>query len=197
MENNLFIYLSSLLVKSNAISDSDSKLYEYAIRVLVQGLINIIATIVIGIFFNMVKECLCILLVFFVLRKFTGGLHAKKYITCLICSLFLLTVSLIFVKILLIYSIIKIFFVLVTISIIIISILSPIENKKKNLTDKEKKLYKCISITLSLFFGVITQSNDLFISYSIGTAIILTAFLLFLSKINMIFHDKTEEHNEK
>lgn len=197
MENNLYKFLSFLLVKTGSISDSDNKLYEYAIRILVQGLINITASILIGIFFNMVKECLCILLVFFVLRKFTGGLHTKKYITCLICSLLILIASLIFVKVLLIYSIPKIFFALVIISILIISILSPIENEKKKLSNREKKLYKSISIILSLFFGILTQSEDMYISYSIGTAIMMIAILIVLAKTNEIFNNKMEEHNGK
>lgn len=197
MENNLYKYLSFLLVKTGSISESDNKLYEYAIRILVQGLINITASILIGIFFNMVKECLCILLVFFILRKFTGGLHAKKYITCLICSLLILIASLISVKVLLIYSISKIFFALVIISILIISILSPIENEKKKLSNREKKLYKSISIILSLFFGILTQSDDMYISYSIGTAIIMIAILIVLAKTNTIFNNKMEKHNGK
>lgn len=197
MENKLYRYLSFLLVKINAIDNSDIKLYEYAICVLVRGLINVITSIIIGVFFNMVKECLCILLVFFVLRKFTGGLHAKKYITCLICSLFLLALMLICVKILLIYSITNIFFGLLIISIIAISILSPIEHYNKKLSNREKKVYKCISIILSLSFGGLTQLSDISISSSISIAIIFTAFLLIFGKINMGFHNKMEERNGK
>ncbi len=197
MENKLYRYLSFLLVKINAIDNSDIELYEYAIRVLLRGLINVITSIIIGVFFNMVKECLCILFVFFVLRKFTGGLHAKKYITCLICSLFLLALMLICVKLLLIYSITNIFLGLLIISIIAISILSPIENYNKKLSNREKKVYKCISITLSLSFGSLTQLMDISISYSISIAIIFTAFLLIFGKINMNIYNKMEERYGK
>ena len=78
--------LSLYLSENQNISKDDEELYEYAAKVIIHGIINFVITILIGIFFGMLKECVCFFITFFVLRKFTGGIHAKKYINCLSSS---------------------------------------------------------------------------------------------------------------
>lgn len=68
--------LSLYLSKNQNISKDDEELYEYAAKVVTHGIINIFITILIGIFFGMLKECICLFITFFILRKYTGGLHA-------------------------------------------------------------------------------------------------------------------------
>lgn len=140
---------SLYLCNNNFIKLDDCKVYEYAMKVFIHSFINVILTICIGIFFGMVKECMCLFLTIFTLRKFTGGLHTDKYIHCLISSIVLIILSLLLIKHLGENTKLILFFVLTFISTILIWIFSPIDNKNKKLSDKEKKVYKYFSMILS------------------------------------------------
>lgn len=70
------------------------------------------------------------------------------------------------------------------VSTILIWIFSPIDNKRKELSIKEKKVYKYFSIILSAIFllvVLILLYNNLIIAYSFGMGIIITSLLLILA----------------
>lgn len=175
--------LSRLLINNHNIAKEDEELYEYASKVLFQGFINTVLTILIGITFGMLKECVCFISTFIVLRKFTGGLHAKKYSHCLISSVILIIASLFIIKKLEnTYQIC--FYYVEVISVIVICGLAPIENNNKPLLKKEKKIYKAVSIIISLVILMITyflSLNSLTLSYSVGNGLIMVSFLVVLA----------------
>lgn len=74
--------LSLLLSENKNISKDDEELYEYAIKVLSQGVIGFFVSIFIGFSFGMMRECAWFIFPFLLIRKFTGGLHCKKYFYC-------------------------------------------------------------------------------------------------------------------
>lgn len=182
--------LSMFLINNKYIDSNDAELYEYATKVLFQSIINTVVTIAIGLIFGMLKECLCFIAVFMILRKFTGGLHAKKYINCLLGSIFLIIISLVIIKFLGKYNFQIEFLYLVGISIMVICVLAPMEHYNKTLKSKEKKVYKCISVILSLCFYVICLlliNNNFVIAYSFGTALMNLAILLIISYLKSCF----------
>lgn len=184
MMDKYYKKLSSFLIRNHDIDEDDEELYEYAAKVAFQGVTNIVITILIGIVFGMLPECLCFISVFFVLRKFTGGLHAEKYLHCLISSMVIIVVTLLAIRILERDSFQIIFFCLTVISVILIFILSPIENENKPLSLNEKKVYKIISVIFSLSLLVITYIlivKSVVISYSIGMGIIVDSLLAVLA----------------
>ena len=175
------------LINNKYIASDDAEVYEYAAKVFFQSIINTIVTIAIGLIFDMLKETLCFIAVFMILRKFTGGLHAKKYINCLSISIFLIIISLIIIiKILEKYNFQIEFLCLVGISVIVICVLAPLEHYNKTISLKEKKIFKCISFILSLILLILTYflllKNSVF-SYSVGNALIVDSILMIISKI--------------
>lgn len=173
--------LSNFLVSNHSIKKSDSELYEYAAKVFFQSIISIVVTILIGIAFGMLKECLCFILIFIILRKFTGGLHAKKYSHCLISSTALITTSLIFIRVLEKNHFQIIFMSLTMIAVVIICVLSPVENNNKPLSNKEKNIYKIISIVLSLallVLAIFLWVKKSVLSYSVGNGLIAVSALI-------------------
>ena len=149
--------LSLYLSENQNISKDDEELYEYAAKVIIHGIINFVITILIGIFFGMLKECVCFFITFFVLRKFTGGIHAKKYINCLSSSGILISISLYIIKICVKYDFNSIFFVgIIILSSFALIILSPLENQNKPLSNYEIKVYKLI-LTILLFSFLISS----------------------------------------
>lgn len=175
--------LSNFLVSNHSIKKSDSELYEYAAKVFFQGFINIAVTILIGIAFGMLKECICFISTFIVLRKFTGGLHAQKYSHCIISSIILIVASLFIIEIL--ENTFQIWFYCVeVIAVIVICSLAPIENNNKPLLEKEKKIYKAASIIISLVILTLTyflSLNSSVLSYSVGNGLIMVSFLVVLA----------------
>ncbi|WP_448918942.1 accessory gene regulator B family protein [Eubacterium sp.] len=184
--------LSLYLSKNQNINKEDEELYEYAAKVAVHGIINIVITILIGIFFGMLKECICFLITFFILRKFSGGLHAGKYINCLISSIILLILALFTIKYFEQNSYQILFLAILTFSTIMICVFSPNDNKKKSLSFKEKKIFKCFSVILSVLILLISLffiSKNNILAYSVGTGLISTALLLVLSYIKQFLND--------
>ena len=200
MMDKYYRKLSVFLVSNNSIKKSDSELYEYAAKVFFQSMISIVVTIFIGIVFGMIKECLCFIFVFIILRKFTGGLHAKKYSHCLISSTILITISLIVVKFLERNSFQIVFYCITIIATIVICILAPIESNNKPLSLKERKVYKVVSNVLSLVLLMLVYflwlKNSVFL-YSVGNGLIAVSFFLVSTKINFILkHYIIQNRNE-
>lgn len=176
--------LSLYLSENQKISKDDEELYEYAAKIMFHGIINIVITILIGIFFGMLKECVCLFITFFVLRKFTGGLHVSKYIHCLISSIILIILSLFIIQYLEKNSYHMLFLGILSISTVLIWIFAPIDNKRKMLSIKEKKVYKYFSVILSLIFLLIVlvfMYKNFIIAYSFGIGVIITSLLLILA----------------
>lgn len=180
--DKFYKYCSTFLIKNEKICSDDRELYEYAIKILIHAILNIAVTVLIGSFFGMLKECFCLLITFFVLRKFTGGIHAKKYLNCMINSIVLISISLVIIKLCINYNFSKqCFFGVIIISAIILILLSPIENQNKPLSKKEKKVYKLISSILTLInlvlmlFLIYVKSSMV---YAFGVGQVLTTVLL-------------------
>lgn len=177
---------SLFLVRNHKINENDSELYEYAIKVVIHDIINIITTIIIAFLFNMFKECFSIYFTFFMLRKFTGGLHAIKYGHCLFFSIVLMVLSLFIVMIFEKFLNHTMFINLLIIPMLIIWLFSPIENSNKKITKREKKVFKLISIIISMTLFVVALlliNYDKKISFSLGIGLVIDSALLILGYI--------------
>lgn len=184
--DKLYKRLSLALVKTKSIDSKEAELYEYAIKIVIQDIINTIVIISVGLILGMIKECLCMYGTFFILRKFTGGFHAKSYAICLISSTLIITASLFIIKYLEQNSYQILFLCLTVFFTILIWIFAPAENANKILSDKEKKVFKIISIVLSivlLLIIVLLWSFNNVVLYSVGFGLIIVGSLLLMSKV--------------
>lgn len=173
------------LVKSKTISEEDSDLYLYALKVVTRGVINFLAVIVMGLAFGMLKESLVIFGTFFILRKFVGGLHAEKYLICFFSSLAIFAVCLIAVRYADFISILS-FGVLTSISFIMIAMFSPVKHPNKIMDDKEIVIYKIISIILAAIITITSIAcvkNNIAIGYSLATGQIIVTLLMIIGKV--------------
>lgn len=177
---------SSFLINNDFIKADDSELYEYAAKVVIHGIINIVITILIGVFMGMIRQCLALFVTFFILRKFTGGLHAEKYAVCLLSSSFLMAIALLVIRMLENRSLRISVIATVCVSILVIILFSPVDNKNKRLNQREKKIYWKISVALSVVALIITMILLLLqmkIGYSIGVGVVLTSALVLCGKL--------------
>ena len=146
-------------------------------------LLNIITTVVIGLFFGMIMQSLIFLVFYIPLRSYAGGYHAKTQIRCFATSVSIILIMMILIK----YNVLSnIEYVICTIiSIIIIIIFAPVEDKNKPLDDVEHKKYKYITyiiLSLETIVWLILMIMRRF-SCAVSIAIIVESVMLFMGEI--------------
>ena len=133
------------LINHDAIKSEDKELYEYALYSLWLLATPLFLAIMIGGCLGGVKEGIIIVIPFMLIRKFSGGYHAKHLCVCLVSSTILLSLC-ILMSFYLEYD-----WKLAGITIIAgigMGYFSPIDHENKRLSDKEKKIYKKVTIIL-------------------------------------------------
>ena len=82
--------LTDWLTESGAIGDKEKELYSYATLSAILMVFPLVLASIIGLFFGYIKYSIIVVLPFMLLRKFSGGFHAKHLWICLLSSSILL-----------------------------------------------------------------------------------------------------------
>lgn len=141
--------MTEWLVQRQVIEDSDRELYEYATISLLTTLFPFMLTIIIGLLMKRLVESMVIIIPFMLIRKFSGGFHAKRMLTCLISSTILLT-TFIYLSMYIHYGAVSSIWLIVSIFVLIVN--SPIESENYRLEAEEKHFYKLVVIGMSIAF---------------------------------------------
>ena len=181
-------------INNNIIKEEDKELYEYALSITVSALIHIITIVVLGITFGLVAESIIFYVCFIAIRKFAGGYHAKTAGRCYISSVVLSVLFLIVLKILInnINNVIIIaIFVITLFSVGCIYIFAPLDTENNPLTNKEKSIYgkiaRIIALFMFLLFLIFAFFNLHNIALPLSFGIFMSALVLLLRKIQIIF----------
>ena len=121
------------LINHDAIESDDKELYEYALYSLWLLVTPLFLAIIVGLCFGRVKEGIVIVIPFMLLRKFSGGYHAKHLWICLTSSTLLLSLCVI----------------ITAVAGIGLGYFSPIDHENKRLSNEEKKMYKKVTVILT------------------------------------------------
>ena len=179
MEHKLATYVCNQLLELDVINSEYFDVYVYGIELLLSFLTSTIIILSIGILLGQVVNTIIFLLVFIIVRRFTGGYHANTYLLCKICTvgtyLIVMSMSLFHP----IYSTLC-YIILVISGLPVIIIWGPVDNPNKPLEANEKKKHKAISILLyisTLIIGLILLKVSLTLSnvvcYTLAAIIIL------------------------
>lgn len=134
------------LINHDAIESDDKELYEYALYSLWLLVTPLFLAIIVGLCFGRIKEGIVIVIPFMLLRKFSGGYHAKHLWICLTSSTLLLSLC------------VRLSFnlkydwklaIITAIAGIGLGYFSPIDHENKRLSNEEKKLYKKVTVILT------------------------------------------------
>ena len=180
--NYLVSKIVTFLTEQEVISsESDVQdFYRYGIEISISSFLNIFVVLLLGIIINHIAESIIFLLLFILIRSFTGGYHADTYFRCnlLMCITFILTVlaNCMFSNKLSLSIII----VLICVTELIVSVLGPIENKNKPIDDSKKIKLK---ITGTAMTSIINCAGLILRESYLGTMIIFTTFLIVLLMI--------------
>ena len=189
--------ITCFIKKNGALVGIDEDLCEYGIYNLLLEIVNIILTLLIGIFTNMLSECLIFTIAYIPLRIFAGGFHAKTPMLCTIISAIIL-----YVNVLLIRRFSENFscglFLITIISVVLVLFFAPISSRNKKLDKKEKTVYHTMTMVV-LSFEFLAELIFLKFNYvriaTIFQFVFITVFLmLILGKIDLLiekFRNKT------
>ena len=142
-------YITTWLIRHNAIKENDRTLYEYAICSLSLTICPLLMVIINGCIMGLLKESMIFILPFMVIRKYSGGFHMQHAWTCFICSYAVLFLCIFVTDRIQCSKVLNLLVLGATASLIVCS---PIdcENRQLDLTDKQN--YKKTTIWISILF---------------------------------------------
>ena len=170
--------LSGWLIQQNAIEPSDRELYEYAICSFLISVMPLAIFLIASGVIGMLLEGLLIIIPFMIIRKFSGGYHAKHAYICLIISVGLLGICLYLVAHV---NYNWIFHLLVFISGLGIAINSPMDSENKKLEEDEINQYRhttCLLVIVTIvLYSVLVTLNQNHYAVCLAVSLVLTALL--------------------
>lgn len=172
--------ICSVFINRHA-KEQEKELYEYAVLLVLNFLLNFGITFILACVFNKILECVLMVFTFLILRKFTGGLHLKRKLTCHISSILLVLAFLVYITYSSCHISPSIICVISLVSCIAVAVLSPLENSNRPLSDKEKKVYKIVSVIAAVLisFAVIKlYGHNILLTKSLLFSLILDFVLL-------------------
>lgn len=180
--------LAKKWVSKKIISEDDFELYRYGLFVVLSSLELLIFTLLLGILLKIIMPSLVFFAVFFTIRRFAGGLHAKTELHCQIITLLLLFSSIAVIKYFLSNPNIdyKYFLILYIVSAILLSLCSPADTPQKPLDFRErikfKKIIGCLSLAFLLINFILMQFKIDFMYVPIVCAFVLETLLVILGR---------------
>ncbi len=175
------------------IQDEDCELFEYGIFLVLSQILYSIICLVCGIIFGCIVESIVFYISFMVIREYAGGFHASTELRCFILSTSSILLSTYCISIIKEHDFDTVFIILLSLSSLIIILLTPLDTEEKPLTKTEKINFrkKTLVILVVLLIILIATFNRLsFLSFPIGTAIILEGVLLTLGKLKKVHREK-------
>nr|WP_288741466.1 accessory gene regulator B family protein [uncultured Mediterraneibacter sp.] len=142
------------LVRQEAIQAEEKELYEYAIYSFFLNIAPIVIVLIIGSLLKKEQESIIVIFPFMCIRKFSGGMHAKKAWVCVISSCIVLFFWVWVVDKLSADTLLNI---LVFCAIFSLALFSPIDSERRHLNTDQKKQYRIITIFITIIFWVIYE----------------------------------------
>lgn len=144
--------ITTWLIRQEAISVDDRELYEYAAHSFFLAIAPFVYALIIGGMMGELGASLILVVPFAVIRKYSGGFHAKREWTCLVSSCLLLFGCILAATRIHASMLLDGLVLLGTLWLIVFS---PIDSENRRLEADEKKLRKREAAVLSLFFFLI------------------------------------------
>lgn len=141
--------VSDWLIDREVIQKEDQELYEYAVYSLLITIAPLSMAMIFGIIMGVFWQSVILMIPFMTIRKYSGGYHAKNPTVCFVTScllLFLCIGASAFVE----YNISVIFLMLMSVISLIIN--SPIDSENRRLEEIEKRRYRYVTVTQTLFY---------------------------------------------
>lgn len=126
------------LIQKQAIEETERELYEYAVHSLIMLIAPLFMAVGIGWLFGEFEMSFVLILPFMIIRKFSGGYHAKSQWVCLILSSLLLVACFWIAEYLVAGPGLNIGMLLSSVSLMIFS---PVDSKNRRLSEEERRSF--------------------------------------------------------
>ncbi len=171
-------------IDKNIVKSEDRDIITYGLESSLKQLINVLTTVVLGAFFNLIIESIVFLICFSLIRTYAGGYHCKKALNCYFFSSGIIIFVLLLIKFTPNEFTVIISLILLFISIPVLLKFAPVEALEKPLDDEEKSHFRekmflnlgleCSALTALFSFGLYTYA------YVISLGFLMSAMLVFL-----------------
>lgn len=145
-------YLTEYMIDANIINEDDKSIIQYGIYGLISTFFNIATILVIGAYYQCIVESMLFTIVFYFLRIYAGGYHAKTSGRC-----YLFSVLITFFNFGIIHRL-RLEFITLTLifmaASVIIFLTSPMDSTNKPLDTIEKEVYRKKS-RITIFISII------------------------------------------
>lgn len=144
--------ITGWLIDNDAIKKEDEELYIYAVSNFVLTLIPVVSVLVFANLIGHLLEGLFMIIPFLVIRKFSGGFHFRSAVLCMVTSITVLILLLIFtVRI----ALLPVFDIGIVLSVISLSLNSPIDSEARRLDEEEISHFKRTAALIAVSFMII------------------------------------------
>lgn len=146
-------------IVSGTIDEEDRDVYEYSVMCIIENLVFGIFILVSGIILNAIIEGIVFIILLFLLRKSSGGAHAKTAELCSVISCITFILAVVTIKVLVYVHMLYIWVACVVVGIMVF-VLSPVDSVNLRYSKVEKNKLKLITgilIFLSLIISWITK----------------------------------------
>lgn len=170
--------IAKWFIKNNILPSEDEELYAYAIACLLMTISPLFLSLFLGGCLGLVVEGIVVIIPFVFIRTFSGGIHSNSAGICFVLSTGILFVLILLTQVISNSNILRVTMIAGAVSL---AVFSPIENENKELNEKERKIYKKVTVfLLCSFFAVYIAFccfglDDYAVCLALG--IILTAIL--------------------
>lgn len=181
--------LANFLCKDD--NEETFELYKYAVYIVLSSILHIVTIIILGVCFNLLIESILFYGSFISIRKFAGGYHAKTPTRCYIFSVISFLFVLLLIHIINNESCFSGYWWIIFeyLFVIVICKLSPLDTDNKLLNDKERMVYKGVTIVITNILCIISSMLINFeyfeLAASIAFGIILSLIVLIMRKIQI------------
>lgn len=176
--NHVITLLCDYLIKYDTINANDRELYEYAIYNFLLSIAPLITFMLISRVIGMHIEGFFLIFSFMLIRKFSGGYHAKHAYICFFLSTGILCISL---YVVLCITDGWILYTILCISFISLVFNSPIDSENKKIRNKERKDYQRVTCLLTgamlIIYTVLVSCNLKRYALCIAISVICAALL--------------------
>lgn len=189
------LYLTDILLKNQIIDIDRKEIYTVGLELMISDIINFLLLLAVGLVTRSLLYSCIYSFMFLSVRRFSGGFHAKTYMRCRIVTIGTYLLILIASKIL--HNMIAYTVIFDIIAIITMFVFAPIRHPNKELTFKEIKVNKLLSLLTTLLFTAVSIILVV-IGRNEGLIISLILFAIAILMYIGLLTNKTEggEYNE-
>lgn len=189
MSHKLSVLFSQKLVKLGTIPKEHEAVYIYGFELICSFLFSVTLILILGAMIRKIIETVVFLILFILIRQFTGGFHATTYLKCQVC-----TICFYFFAIGLTLNIrpsIGVVALLMIFGTLVILIIGPIESPNKPLSNHQRKKNKRRGVVLfecACMLGFFFYRAKPFISGMIFYSLLLIIILMIIPYLERRIH---------